>query len=162
MQHFKDCCSSAKHKVSCHLLFPITHPILWSTTLLCSVISSKPVSINALRFEFCILSFTSSHLTFCFFLTESAEKDDDYVVLCHHWDRRVLLSLQLLLIKSSNRWDISFDLCKLFICTLEHSNSYFHVFLSLPSDAEIFKEKPFLWRCPVFVLPVIIILYNKV
>ncbi|CAJ1058447.1 hypothetical protein LDENG_00027090 [Xyrichtys novacula] len=38
-------------------------------------------------------------LTVVFFLIKSTEKDDDYIVLCHHWDRWVLLSLQLLLIK---------------------------------------------------------------
>lgn len=30
---------------------------------------------------------------------KSTEKDDDYIVLCHHWNRWLFLSLQLLLIK---------------------------------------------------------------
>lgn len=33
------------------------------------------------------------------FSIESTEEDDDYIVLCHHWNRWVLLSLQFLLIK---------------------------------------------------------------
>lgn len=35
----------------------------------------------------------------CLFVIKSTEKDDDNLVLCHHWNRGLLLSLQLLLIK---------------------------------------------------------------
>ncbi len=39
-------------------------------------------------------------LTTLFLLIKSTEKDDDYFVLCHHWNRWVLLSVQLFLVKS--------------------------------------------------------------
>lgn len=35
----------------------------------------------------------------CLFVFKSTEKDDDNLVLCHHWNRGLLLSLQLLLIR---------------------------------------------------------------
>lgn len=44
--------------------------------------------------------FVYTLLSFSLFLITSTEKDDDYIVLCHHWDCWVLLSLQLLLIKA--------------------------------------------------------------
>lgn len=34
-----------------------------------------------------------------FIFCKSTEKDDDYIVLYHHWNRWILLSLQLLFIK---------------------------------------------------------------
>lgn len=38
---------------------------------------------------------------YCLSVIKSTEKDDDNLVLCHHWNRGLLLSLQLLLIKST-------------------------------------------------------------
>lgn len=86
-------------------LFSVSHTHtpspLWPSVLLFA--RSFPQTGVWCEYLYCVLLLCNScgcfRLTCCLFWIKSTEKDDDYIVLCHHWDCWVLLSLQLLLIK---------------------------------------------------------------